>query len=180
VHGSAVFPPRIRVRSSRRRNPRLHRCNPRPQSPTPVPRSLAPAPCAHDGRRPSMVGRISGHGKRDSFHICCVCEIRGSHGPIPYLVIPLILTPHPPPRALGLDPAPLHPHRSSCAPNSPPFLITHRRDVGPLCRALQGERSRRWQHPSVASSSVSSDLETSRAAADAELHIDGLPHSEHS
>jgi hypothetical protein len=30
-----------------------------------------------------MVGGISGHGKRDSFHICCVCEIRGSHGPKP-------------------------------------------------------------------------------------------------
>jgi hypothetical protein len=125
VHGSVVFPPRIGVRSSRRRNPRLHRRNPRPQSPTLVPRSLAPAPCAHDGRRPSMVGGISGHGKRDSFHICCVCEIRGSHGPIPYLVIPLILTLHPPPRALGSDPAPLHPHRSSVPQ-------THRRSSSPI------------------------------------------------
>jgi hypothetical protein len=66
------------------------------RSPTPAPapnyaRSLAPAPCAHEsrtnasriGRRPSMVGRISSHGKRDSFHIFHVCEIRGSYGPKP-------------------------------------------------------------------------------------------------
>jgi hypothetical protein len=62
-------------------------------APATAPRSPAPALCVHDGRRPSMAGGISGHGKRDSFHICCLCDICGSNCPIPYLMIPLILTP---------------------------------------------------------------------------------------
>jgi hypothetical protein len=92
-------------------------------APATAPRSPAPAPCAHDGRRPSMVGGISWPWPQ-----CCLCEICGSHGPIPYLVIPLILTPPPPPRAPGSDPAPPTPCTS---PRVPP---PHRRSSSPAQR----------------------------------------------
>jgi hypothetical protein len=99
-------------------------------APATAPRSPAPAPCAHDGRRPSMVGRISWPWPQ-----CCLCEICGS---------PLILTPSPPPRAPGSDPAPPTPCTGPRVPaphpcSSSPVGATSVRYVAP-CREAGEDR----------------------------------------